>query len=124
MWNVSRIGVKMRIDSIFKDFDDESHHYFIAKDIAEHIQIAIDEIKDLKGFFSLTGGEVIFKDGGRTTISVHFINEDNGKLYSWDFTNKYRLRYKNSVAKVIYCWMNVWKDSIEDEFGDCVGFYF
>ena len=116
-------GNQMRVNPIFEDFDDESKHYFIAKDIAEHIDLAIDEIKALKGCFSITGAEVIFKDD-KVNINVLFLNEDNGKLYNWSFTNKYSLRYTNSVAKVVYSWMTVWKDTIQNGFGDCVGFYF
>ena len=112
----------MTVARIFKDFDDESHHYFIAKDIAEHIDIAIDEIKALKGFNQIIGAEVIFKDE-KCEIIVSFLNPQE-KTYSWTYTNKYRLPFRDSIAKVLYCWINKWKDSIQDEWGDCVGFYF
>ena len=116
-------GSQMRLNPIFEDFNDESKHYFIAKDISEHINIAIDEIKALDGCFSIIGAEVNF-DGNNTHISVLFLNEKNGQTYSRDFTNKYKLYFTNSVAKVIFCWMTKWKQSVQDGFGNCVGFYF
>ena len=113
------------VAEIFKDFDEESHYYFIAKDISEHIDIALDEIEQLDGCFSITGIYVhmngVYKHEN-TTISVQFLNESNGKIYSWDFNNDYKLRFKDSIAKVLYWWENKWRDAIRDEMGQCTYF--
>ena len=113
------------VASIFKDFDEESHYYFIAKDISEHIDIALDEIEQLNGSFDIVGIYVhlrgVYKHEN-TTISVHFLNNGNGKTYSWDFNNDYKLHRKDSIAKVLYWWENKWRDAIRNEMGECVYF--
>ena len=113
------------VASIFKDFDDESHHYYIAKDISEHIDIALDEIEQLNGHFDIVGIFVHLRgvyNKRKTEISVEFLNNDNGKVYSWDYTLEYGLHYKDSIAKVLYWWENRWRDAIRDEMGECVYF--
>lgn len=109
--------------SIFKDFDDESKHYFIAKDIAEHIDIAIDEIKELKGYHDIVNIEVIFDEPHKTRIVVSFINIEDD-TYSWDFTCNYHLHFIDSVPKVLFWWIKKWKQVVQCEMGDIVGFYF
>lgn len=109
--------------SIFKNFDEESHYYFIAKDISEHIDIALDEIENLKGYHYITGIYVHFKDSKKTEISVHF-NNDKNETYSWDFTNKYNLHYIDDIPKIIFWWINKWKSAIRNNEGECVYFNF
>ena len=110
------------VHSIFKDISDEDKHYFIAKDIAEHIDIAIDEIKSLDGFNDIVNIEVIFAEPHKTKISVVFSNSKGD--YSWDFINNYHLHFIDSVPKVLFWWINKWKASVQEELGDIVGFYF
>lgn len=113
----------MKVHRIFKDFDDESHYYFIAKDISEHIDIAIDEIKNLKGYNEITGIYVTFQDDKKTDISVNFMNEQ-GVTYSWDFSNNYNLHYIDDIPKIVFWWINKWKNAIRDDWGECVYFNF
>lgn len=113
------------VKRIFKDFDDESHHYFIAKSISEHIDIALDEIESLNGSFDVVGIYVHLRgvhQKDKTEISVQFLNNNNGKIYSWDYSIDYKLRYKDSIAKVLYWWENKWKDTIRNKQGECVYF--
>ena len=111
------------VHRIFKDFDEESHYYFIAKDISEHIDIAIDEIENLKGYHEIIGIYVDFQDSKETLISVHF-NDEQDTTYSWDFVNNYHLYYKDDIPKIIFWWINKWGTAIRDEWGKCVNFSF
>lgn len=113
----------MQINPIFEDIEDDSKHYFIAKDIAEHIDIAIDEIDELDEYTEIRAIYVKFQQKGQVNISVEFLNESN-QIYSWDFTNEYDLHYTNSVSKVIFHWINKWKFVVQDGWGECVNFNF
>lgn len=108
--------------AIFKDSKDEDRFYFIAKDIAEHIDIAIDEIKDLKGFNDIVDIEIGFENPRNTEISVIFNNSKG--TYSWDFHNDYHFHRIDDVPKVIFWWIKKWKSVVQDNYGDIVGFYF
>ena len=110
------------VQRIFEDFDDESHHYYVAKDISEHIEIAIDEIEALDGSFDIIGTDVWFR---ARTVEIHtnFRNLDNDTVYSWTFTNKYKLPFVDSIPKVLFFWINKFQ-VIMDELGHCVSFEF
>ena len=112
------------IDSIFKDSKDDDHHYYIAKDIAEHIDFAIWKINNLEGCFDILHSDVWFKNSHECRISTVFLNYDNDKKYSWDFTLDYDLVYKNSVAKVIYWLTNKWLQVLDEDHNHCVSFSF
>ena len=112
------------VHKIFKDFDEESHYYFIAKDISEHIDIAIDEIENLKGYHDIVDIYVHFncdKKDKKTEISVQFMNEKN-ITYSWDFSNDYHLHFIDDIPKILFWWINKWKSAIRDDWGKCVYF--
>lgn len=112
------------IDSIFKDAEDNDKYYYIAKDIVEHIDFAIWEINNLKGLFDILYSDVWFENSHKCHIHTVFLNYDNNKQYSWDFTVDYGLIYKNSIAKVIYWLTNKWLQVLNEEHNHCVSFSF
>ena len=105
---------------LFRDFEEESKYYFIAKHISEEISIAIEEIDNIKGA-EITDIEVIFNGNDVETI-ITFTKGD--KEYSWNINNEYKLRTIDSVPKVLFFWISTWKNAIQNDWGDCVGFYF
>ena len=106
--------------AMFKDFEEESHYYFIAKNISEEISIAIDEINNIDGA-EIIDIEVIFTGSDVETI-VTFVKND--KEYSWNINNTYKLNFVDSIPKVLFFWISTWKNAIQGNWGDCVGFYF
>ena len=106
--------------AMFRDFEEESHYYFIAKNISEEISIAIDEIDNIDGA-EIIDIEVNFNGNDVETV-ITFIKSD--KEYSWNINNTYKLKFVDSIPKVLFFWITTWKNAIQDNWGDCVGFYF
>ena len=98
----------------FKDFKEQDKYYYIAKDVAEHIEIAIDEIEDLDGVFDILETFISFK-GRYVLLSTRFRNLRNDTVYSWDFRLKYsETVFIDFVPKFIYWWNRVFQKHIDD----------
>jgi hypothetical protein len=91
--------------TIFKDRQDLDSAYYNAKAIAQEIYYQIGEIEELKGYHEVDCTYITLNSSKRRIeIRTEFINEDNGKRYSWDeYLGIYEPTY-DFLPKIIHQW--------------------
>lgn len=99
---------------MFKSNEEKRRIYYMAKEIAELIDIQLDEIKDLDGHFTVDVTYISTDDKKRCIcIDTEYINADDGKRHvlhetvdGYDGTFIY-------FAKVFYMWLSTFACTFE-----------
>ena len=99
---------------MFKDDKEKTRFYYMAKEIAEIIDIQIDEIKERDGHFDYDVTYISTDDKkGCICIDTEYINEDDGKRYNLhEEVNGYDGTFMY-FAKLFYMWLSTFACAVE-----------
>lgn len=91
---------------MFIDEKDKRRAYLTAKEIAEILDIQLEEIEELDGHFTVDVSYISLDEKARRIdVETEYLNEDDGKRYSLKETvNAHAGTYK-FFAKVFYMWL-------------------
>ena len=98
---------------MFKNDKEKTQAYFTAKLIDELIDIQLDEIKELDGFYTATVTYISTDEKKkRICIDTEYIDEDDGTVYGLHEDVKYDGTFA-FYSKVFYMWLITFANTCE-----------